>query len=134
MQDLPLEIFAPLEAGDVLFVDSSHVLAIGSDVQHLVLRVLPRLSPGVVVHFHDIFLPAEYPREWVLERFRFWNEQYALHAFLAFNDAYRVLWAGHFLHLTQPDALRRAFSGYRSAAVVRGRPSLPGSFWIRRAR
>jgi len=102
-------------------------------VQHLLLRVLPRLAPGVVVHFHDIFLPAEYPREWVVERRRFWNEQHALHAFLAFNRAYEVLWAGHFLHLTEPDALARAFGGYRTAGLVRGRRSLPGSFWIRRA-
>jgi hypothetical protein len=127
-QGIPLSEFARLEANDILFIDSSHVLKVGSDVQVELLEILPRLKPGVVVHFHDIFLPAEYPKPWILEHRRFWTEQYALQAFLTFNDRFEVLWGGSFMHLKHPDRLREAFSSYRES------PSWPGSFWIRRVR
>src|SRR5688572_32984370 len=90
VQDVPLETFEQLQAGDVLFIDSSHVLAIGSDVQFEFLEIIPRLKPGVLVHVHDVFLPAEYPKRWVVDG-RFWDEQYLLQAFLAFNDSFEVL-------------------------------------------
>lgn len=127
-QDIPRSEFARLEAGDILFIDSSHVLKVGSDVQVEILEILPRLKPGVVVHFHDIFLPAEYPKAWIQEHHRFWTEQYALQAFLTFNDRFEVLWGGSFMHLKHPDRLREAFSSYRDST------SWPGSFWIRRVR
>ncbi len=79
-----------LAAGDVLFVDSLHVLMTGGDVAFEYLEVLPRLAPGVLVHIHDIFLPYSYPSQWLLER-RFWTEQYVLQAFLTFNSAFEVL-------------------------------------------
>jgi predicted O-methyltransferase YrrM len=124
-QAVPLEQFACLEADDILFIDSSHILRIGSDVQYLFLEVLPRLRPGVVVQVHDIFLPAEYPRRKILEQFRFINEQYLLQAFLAFNRSFAVLWGGSYMHLRQPESLERAFASYT-------RNSRPGSFWMRR--
>ncbi len=126
IQDVPLPEFAKLEQNDFLFIDSSHVLKIGSDVQYEYLEVLPRLAEGVIVHCHDIFLPAEYPRDWVVNDHRFWNEQYLLQAFLAFNRAFQVLWAGSFMHLRHPDKLEAAFSSY-----VRDRTK-PGSFWMRK--
>ena len=89
--ELPLEFFAALEANDILFVDTSHAAKTGSDVNYLVLDVLPVLQPGVVVHFHDVFLPWEYPPDWLVNHGAYWTEQYLLQAFLAFNDAYRVL-------------------------------------------
>lgn len=125
VQRVPLESFEGLGANDILFVDSSHVLQIGSDVQYEFLEVIPRLRPGVVVHVHDIFLPAEYPREWVMQEHRFWTEQYLLQAFLAFNREFEVLWAGSHMHLTHPSELQTAFSSY-------GRQRDPGSFWMRR--
>jgi hypothetical protein len=125
VQDVPLHRFEELHADDVLLIDSSHVLKTGSDVQFLYLDVIPRLFPGVLVHVHDVFLPKEYPQAWVRERRRFWNEQYLLQAFLAFNPAFEVLWAGSFLHVTRPDRLAAAFRSYQR------RPT-PGSFWIRR--
>jgi hypothetical protein len=125
-QDIPLERFGELGDGDILFIDSSHVLKIGSDVQYLYLEVLPRLNKGVVVHVHDIFLPAEYPRKWVMEDRHFWNEQYLLQAFLAFNDSFEVYWAGSYMHLTHPGKLEAAFSSYDR------KTSWPGSFWMRR--
>ncbi len=126
VQDIALSEFEELRANDILFIDSSHVLAIGSDVQYLYLEVLPRLAPGVVVHVHDVFLPNEYPRHWIHGYHMFWTEQYLLQSFLAFNRAFEVLWAGNYMHTHHPEALRKAFASYDPATVA------PGSFWIRR--
>jgi hypothetical protein len=87
LQDVDQEIFARLKANDILFIDSSHVAKIGSDVNHLMSEILPILAPGVHIHFHDIFYPFEYPRQWV-EEGRAWNEAYLLEAFLSFNSEF----------------------------------------------
>ena len=126
VQDIPLLEFKRLTENDILFIDSSHVLKIGSDVQCEYLEILPRLNKGVIIHIHDIFLPAEYPKEWVLKDFRFYTEQYLLQAFLAFNDNFRVLWAGSYMHLKHPDKLEAAFNSYKRDKIW------PGSFWIRK--
>lgn len=126
VQSVPLDTFTSLARGDVLFIDSSHVGKIGSDVLYEILEILPRLRKGVAVHVHDIFLPAEYPREWVMERHRFWNEQYLLRAFLAMNDGYEILWASSYMHLKHPALLKASIPSYDPARVH------PGSFWIRR--
>jgi predicted O-methyltransferase YrrM len=128
VQDVPLEVFRELGENDILFIDSSHVLRTGSDVQYEYLEILPRLRPGVLVHVHDIFLPAEYPRSWVLGQKRFWSEQYLLQAFLAFNEAYRIEIAASYLHLRRPEALESAFRSYDRSV------EWPGSFWIKRIR
>src|SRR5581483_12432588 len=107
-ENLPLSTFTELEPDDILFIDSSHVLKTGSDVQYLYLEVLPRLPPGVLVHVHDIFLPWEYPREWVTSS-RFWNEQYLLQAFLTYNRRFQVVWATTFMHGIDPALLRASF-------------------------
>lgn len=125
VQDVDPTLFASLRAGDILFIDSSHVLHVGSDVRFLFLEVLPRLHPGVLVHVHDIFLPAEYPREWIIEEHRFWTEQYLLQAFLTFNRGFEVLWAGSFMRLRHADRLREAFASFDDSVW-------PGSFWLRR--
>ena len=90
VQEVPLETFAALEAGDLLFVDSSHVSKVGSDVNHVLFNVLPRLRSGVLVHIHDIFATFEYPIEWFQEG-RSWNEQYLVRAFLMYNRAFEVV-------------------------------------------
>jgi hypothetical protein len=126
LQKVPLDFFASLRADDVLFIDSSHVSRIGSDVVYEYLEILPSLSPGVFVHIHDIFLPANYPREWI-EAFRFfWNEQYLFEAFLAFNRQYEVVLPMHALCLQRQDLVRRAIPAFHPG---RDRAS---SFWIRR--
>ncbi|MSU50729.1 MAG: class I SAM-dependent methyltransferase [Opitutus sp.] len=89
VQEVPLETFAALGENDVLFIDSSHVSKIGSDVNRLYLDVLPVLAPGVLIHIHDVAGNLEYPREW-LDEGRAWNEQYLLRAFLMNNHAYRI--------------------------------------------
>jgi hypothetical protein len=124
VQNVPLETFESLGANDILFIDSTHAVKTGGDVTYLYLRVLPRLAPGVIVHVHDIFLPLEYPRDWVVEHKLFWTEQYLLHAFLLFNREFEILMANTYLGLRHPDEFRRAF------------PKAPwwggGSFWFRR--
>ena len=124
VQDIELEFFSQLESDDILFIDSSHTVKIGSDVNYLFLEVLPRLRPGVIVHVHDIFLPFEYRRDWVLDELRFWTEQYLLQAFLAFNSEFEVLMANSYLKHCHEEDLKAAF------------PTLSrwegGSFWMRR--
>jgi hypothetical protein len=123
VQEIPLARFAELEAGDILFVDSSHVAAAGSDVCLEILEIFPRLKSGVHVHVHDIFLPGDYPRHFLVNLHYFWTEQYLLHAFLAFNSAYRVLWGSAYMGRRHPKLLAEAFTSFTP-----GRQ--PGSFWI----
>lgn len=105
VQDVPLTLFDELEANDILFVDSSHVAKIGSDVNHIFFEVLPRLKPGVYVHFHDMIYPFEYPEKWI-EASWFWNEAYLLRAFLQFNSSFRIVVWNHFLLRFHRDRLQ----------------------------
>jgi predicted O-methyltransferase YrrM len=123
-QDLPLERFLALDRDDVLFIDSSHTVKVGSDVNFLVLEVLPRLRPGVVVHIHDIFLPFEYPRTWY-ERGTFLTEQYLVHAFLIWNAGYEILFAAH---AALRDDRARLEATIPSLRVPR--EHYPGALWL----
>jgi len=124
VEDVDLEFFSQLDSGDILFIDSSHTVRIGGDVNYLFLKVLPRLKPGVIVHIHDIFLPFEYRRDWVMDEFRFWTEQYLLQAFLTFNSEFEVLMGNGYLGHYHMEDLKATF------------PISPWwggvSFWIRR--
>jgi hypothetical protein len=126
IEEISLSEFSSLDCNDILFIDSSHVLRVGSDVQYEYLNILPKLNMGVLVHVHDIFLPAEYPQKWIKTDYRFWNEQYLLQAFLAFNDSFEVLWASSYMHLKHPDKLVKAFASYNREK------RWPGSFWMRK--
>ena len=90
IQDVPLEVFTALQSGDVLFIDSTHVLKTGSDVAWLYANILPNLNEGVYVHIHDVFYPFEYRREWVLEG-RAWTEAYLVRAFLTLNSDFEIV-------------------------------------------
>lgn len=115
--EIPVEaadssIFEQLEAGDLLFIDSSHVVRAGGDVLKLYLEVLPRLRPGVYIHVHDIQFPYDYPAEYVTRRTAprlFWTDQYLLQAFLAFNDSFRVLLAGYQIQRDYAQEVATAF-------------------------
>jgi predicted O-methyltransferase YrrM len=126
VEAVDLAQFGELAAGDVLFIDSSHVLRTGSDVQYEFLEILPRIAPGVHVHVHDIFFPREYPRDWVVRRRLFLNEQYLLQAFLAFNSEFETTLSLSFIHRRHSDLLRSLFDSYDAATVN------PASFWMRR--
>ena len=127
VQEVPVKQFQALGSGDVLFIDTAHVIKTGGDVKYLYHEVLPRLAPGVAVHIHDIFLPWDYPEDWVLVG-RGWNEQYLVQSFLAFNDTYEVMLAMAWLCRTHPELL--------ATQVPRFDPAVDGagSLWIRRAR
>lgn len=96
LQDVPLSRFAALEAGDVLFIDSTHVSKVGSDVNRIFFEILPLLASGVYVHFHDIFYPFEYMEEWVMAG-RAWTEAYLLRAFLQYNRAFRIMFFNDYM-------------------------------------
>lgn len=123
VQRVPLATFDTLEAGDVLFIDSTHVSKVGSDVNRLVFDVLPRLAPGVLVHVHDIFYPFEYPRDWVY-RGRAWNENYVMRAFLMFNADFEIVLFNSYL------------ARFHAAEVAETMPLWAhkpgGSLWLRR--
>ena len=109
IQEVDLSVFLSLEDGDILFLDSSHVVCVGSDVVREYLEILPRLDRGVLIHAHDIFLPSDYPRDAVLKRLSFWSEQYLLQAFLTFNSEFEVLWAASAMQLLYPEVLEQRF-------------------------
>lgn len=95
------ELLSWIGAGDVLFIDSSHIVARGSDVVYLLLNVLPRLRAGTLVHLHDIYLPYDYPPDVVAELR--WSEQYLVQALLTSTDQYELLWAGHYIQRLRPE-------------------------------
>jgi hypothetical protein len=144
VQDLDLELFDTLDRNDILFIDSSHVVGVGSDVVREYLEILPRLQSGVIVHVHDIFLPSDYPRESVLNDLWFWSEQYMLQAFLSFNQSFRVLWASSAMRSFHQSELEEIFprwaTSYRDMPKKNRRfmPSpdkqrvWPSSFWMQR--
>lgn len=144
VQALSPDFVDELESGDILFIDSSHVVAVGSDVIYEILELLPRLRTGVVVHFHDIFLPADYPRHLVMEHLSFWSEQYMVQAFLAFNPHFEVLWSSSAMHFLYPETLDKTFPAWRysycrmSDDMRHFVPTSdqqrvwPSSFWIRK--
>lgn len=124
VQDIPPSDFETLEKGDILFIDSTHVCKTGSDVNFLYFEVLPRLKPGVLIHVHDIFLPFEYPQEWVLEENRSWNEQYLLRALLMYSGLFQVFFGCNYAFYQFPELVIRALD-LHSGAGFGG-----GSFWI----
>ena len=101
LQCVDLSLFDQLDSGDILFVDSTHVLKLNSDVNLIFSDILPRLRPGVLVHIHDIFWPFDYPANWISER-RAWNEAYILRAFLQCNASFEILFFPGYLINKEP--------------------------------
>lgn len=128
VEDMPFENFMVLSNNDILFIDSTHVLKIGGDVWYEINEILPRLKKGVIIHFHDIFLPAHYPKRQVLKDYYFWNEQYLLQSFLTFNNYYEILLMASQLHLKYPTKLKSIFPSYDPKIAW------PASFWIKKIR
>lgn len=115
------ETIGCLEKNDVLFIDSSHIVKTGSDVVFLFLNVLPALPRGVLIHLHDIFLPYEYPVDWVMHYGYGFNEQYLLQTLLSCGEDYSVIWPGYYLQKSLPDF------AHHFAHIGGGRAQ---SFWI----
>ncbi len=144
VQQVPADLFTSLRPGDILFIDSSHVVTTDSDVIYEHLRILPKLKPGVVIHIHDIFMPADYPEKFVMTNLCFWGEQYLLEAFLSHNRSFEVLWASSAMQLFHREELERHFPAWVGSfqrmppAIRTFTPTLDGenvwpcSFWIQR--
>lgn len=124
VQDVPPALFDELQANDLLFIDSTHIVKTGSDVVFELFEVLPRLRPGVVVHFHDVFYPFEYPREWVIDRNYSWNELYALRAFLTGNHDWEIMFFNDYFVRTERARVER------DAPQILRNPG--GGLWLRR--
>lgn len=134
VQNVPVARFAELEAGDVLFIDSSHAFKIDSDVAYLLLEVLPQVKPGVIVHIHDVHFPynGPFPADFWLfgERWPvYWNEAMAVQTFLAFNSAFDIELSTPMLRHHDEAFLTRRFSDYTPLAQD---PNPPSSLWLRR--
>lgn len=114
-QEVPIETFKQLRRGDILSLETSHVAKTGSDVCDILFRILPSLAPGVLVHFHDIFYPFEYPESWVIRDNRSWTEAYFLRAFLQFNNTFRVLFFNDLMTRKYPARTCAAFPGSEDA-------------------
>lgn len=122
-QHVPASVFTSLQADDFLFIDSSHVAKVGSDVVLLLTEILPTLQPGVIIHIHDIYWPFEYPEDWVLAG-RAWNEAYLVKAFLQFNKAFEILLFNSYLAIHQQEVMNESLPGFL--------PDGGSSLWIRK--
>ncbi len=105
IQDADIALFSELHENDILFIDSSHVSKTGSDINYILFDILPKLRKGVLIHFHDIFYPFEYPKEWVYKG-QNWNEDYILKAFLMYNKDFEIKMFSDYLHTHHSDIFK----------------------------
>lgn len=123
VQDVPLKVFRKLKAGDILFIDSTHVSKFNSDVNYELFDILPIINSGVIIHFHDVFDGFEYPLIWLKDGWA-WNEDYMLRAFLNGNTNYKVLIMNDLLCKRYKELLLESFCNYQN--------NNGGSLWIRK--
>lgn len=123
VEDLEISFFSELDAGDILFIDSSHIIRPEGDILFEYLTLLPCLKKGVIVHVHDIFSPRNYLADWLVEDVRFWNEQYLLEAFLTNNSEWKIIGALNLIHHDHFDELLKV-----CPFLTRERE--PGSFYM----
>ena len=124
LQNIPLNTFDKLDEGDILFIDSTHVSKINSDVNYLFFEILPRLKKGVFIHIHDIFFPFEYPKQWIKDGM-IWNELYLLRSFLQNNKSYSIVFFQNMMEQKHMDLFLEKWP--LDEQVLRG-----GSIWIRK--
>lgn len=123
VQDVDLSLFKELVANDILFVDSSHVLKIGSDLSTIFFDIFPLLNPDVIVHIHDIWWPFEYPKN-MIDEGRLWNESYIVRSFLQYNERFEILFFSSFLEYKHGDLIKANMPGYSD---INGK-----SLWLRK--
>jgi predicted O-methyltransferase YrrM len=124
VETIDKSFFGQLEANDILFIDSSHIIRPQGDVLFEYLEILPILNPGVIVHVHDIFMPKDYPNDWVFNHF-LWNEQYLLEAFLTFNTKFKIIGALNYLSHHHRDAFMD-----KSPIFAKQSSREIGAFWM----
>lgn len=125
VQEIPLSVF---QNADILFIDSSHVSKIGSDVNYEMLEIVPSMKVGSIIHWHDVMIPREYPKSWIKDNHIFWNESYMVHTFMLFNKSFKIVWASKYMQTKHPELLSQKFPFFS--------PDDPNqqmsSFWIER--
>lgn len=124
IQRVPGAVFETLGAGDILFINSTHVLRTGNDVCLELFEILPQLTPGTLVHFHDMFWPFEYPRRWVMEGKMSWNELYGVRAFLSSNDKWEIVFFNDYFAKMEKSLVQATFPNFLKNAG--------GALWLRR--
>lgn len=134
IEELNLNLFDQLEENDILFIDSTHTINVYNDVCFEYLEIVPKLNKGVLIHIHDILLPQKYCRYWFEEK-KFWNEQYLLQAFLTYNNFFKILWGGNYMHLMHSSSLIQyipSYSFFKSSPDERQKVQGHKSFWIQK--
>jgi hypothetical protein len=129
VQETQLSIYQQLQANDVLFIDSTHVMKTDSDVVFELFNILPSLNSGVVIHFHDMFWPFEYPAGWIFDKQYSWNELYAVRAFLLFNQSFEIIFFNDYIRARHESD----FDGFRLPEMLRVlKRNCGGGLWLRR--
>ena len=123
VESVDLKLFESLESGDILFIDSSHIIRPQGDVLFEYLQLLPIIKSGVLVHIHDIFSPKDYLDEWVRDGVNFWNEQYLVEAFLTCNNEFEIICALNFLK-------HNYYNELAAKCPLLNENREPGSFWL----
>lgn len=124
LQDVDEEF---LIRADLLFIDSSHVSKIGSDVNYQILEIIPKLKIGAIVHWHDIMIPTNYWKEWIDNGNMFWNESYMVHSFMLFNESFRTMWTARYMQLNYFNRIQQVLPFFQKNHRL-------SSFWIERAK
>jgi hypothetical protein len=125
VQDVAISVF---DNTDILFIDSSHVSKIGSDVNFEIFQVLPRMKVGSLIHWHDIMIPIDYPKSWIENGNMYWNESYMVQSFMMFNTSFKIYWPSKYMQVKFPQELKQHFPFFQP-----GNPSEQlSSFWIER--
>jgi predicted O-methyltransferase YrrM len=106
LETVGLEVFEQLGDGDILFIDSSHISKLNSDVNYYLFNIMPILKPGVIIHVHDIFYPFEYPKAWIKQK-RYWNEAYMLKAFMQWNSGFKILLLNSYVQSKFPELVAK---------------------------
>lgn len=125
LKSIPLSLFDSLTENDILFIDSTHVIRPGSDVEYEYFHLIPSVGKGTWIHVHDIFLPLPYPSNWITNEHIFWNEQHLLAAFLAFNDKYQTTLALSYMCDKFPGEMRQTYPGLPEHLSA-------GSYWFQK--
>ena len=122
LQNVDIEF---LSTADLLFIDSSHVSKIDSDVNYEILEIIPKLKVGSLVHWHDIVIPTNYWKEWIEDGNQFWNESYMVHSFMLFNESFKIIWAARYMKLNYTNEMQQIFPYLQKNHHLM-------SFWIER--
>ncbi|WNB78115.1 class I SAM-dependent methyltransferase [Methylomonas koyamae] len=129
VQNVPLSMFESLEENDILFIDSSHISKIGSDVNFLFFNVFPILNKGVYIHIHDIFYPFEYPYAWINNQ-RAWNEIYLLRSFLQWNEKFQIAYFNSYMENNFSKEVHSKLPLCMTPPT--NAMTIPGSIWLKK--